>query len=139
MSAAFPLRTNLEFEAGTFFDGNRLAFAFKPTWNQSRYLELSAGYELNRIRLPGQRLDAQIISMRIQAALNIHLSANALIQYSNVTDQIGINTRVRYNFREGHDLYLVYNDTRTERPSQDSILLDSERTLMVKYIYTLLR
>lgn len=139
MSAAFPLRTNLEFEAGTFFDGNRLAFAFKPTWNQSRYLELSAGYELNRIRLPGQGLDAQIISMRIQAALNIHLSANALIQYSNVTEQIGLNTRIRYNFREGHDLYLVYNDTRTESPGQDSILPDSERTLMVKYIYTLLR
>ncbi len=139
MSAAFPLRTNLEFEAGTFFDGNRLAFAFKPTWNQSRYLELSAGYDLNRIRLPGQSLDAQIISMRIQAALNIHLSVNALIQYSNVRDQIGINTRIRYNFREGHDLYVVYNDTRTESPGQGSTLLDSERTLMVKYSYTLLR
>ena len=35
--------------AGSFFDGTRVGLALNPAWNQSKYLELQGGYEVNRL------------------------------------------------------------------------------------------
>jgi hypothetical protein len=34
----------------------------------------------------------------------------ALVQLNSVDDRLGVNLRLRYNFREGGDLWLVYDE-----------------------------
>ena len=66
------------------------------------------------------------------------LSVSAFIQH-NSADHITVgNLRIRYNPKEGNDLYIVFNETwnsdiHREIPS----LLDTEnRTILFKYTYT---
>jgi hypothetical protein len=67
--------------------------------------------------------------------LSTKTSALAFIQYNETDDVVIANLRFRLNPSEGHDLYLVYNETlNTDRkrkfPFPPS---SSDRTILLKY------
>ena len=70
--------------------------------------------------------------------LSTKFSATAFIQYNSAIDAVIANIRLRYNPREGIDLYLVYNEgLNTNRYRQDpTVPFTSNRTVMLKYTYT---
>ncbi len=126
--------------AGTFYDGWRVSVGLEPVWNLNRFLELSGAYEFNRVRFADrdQQLDANILRIRARASMNTQLSANVFAQYNSGADAVILNLRIRYNFREGNDLYIVYNEgLNTDRLTQSPIPPRSEsRTFLVKYAHT---
>jgi hypothetical protein len=138
------LRGGLSVRAGSFYDGWRAGFGGGPTLSLSRHFEIGAGYELNAIRFPDrdEELNAHLVSFKVQGALDIHFSAAALLQYNSTVDQVNANVRFRYHFREGSDLWLVFNDAvNTERDVLDRPRLpfSQGRNLMLKYPYTFIR
>ncbi len=143
-SLARRVRPSWTMTAGSFYDGWRASLQLEPAWNPSRYLELGAQYLLNVVRFPDRQesLDAHLASLRIQTALDNHLSLNTFVQYNSTTDDLSVNARLRYNFREGRDLWLVYNETLdTERAApltQPQPPFTQNRTMVVKYTHTLI-
>ncbi len=133
-------RTDFNWSFGGFFDGWRLECGVKPTWNVSRHLEMISEYEVNVVRFPerSQGFNAHVARLRTRAALNTHLSLNAFVQYNSANDRFSTNIRFRYNFREGSDLWLVYNENlNTDR--EDKVprkLLTRGRTVLLKYTNT---
>ncbi|RKU20925.1 hypothetical protein C6503_05435 [Candidatus Poribacteria bacterium] len=133
-------RTDFDGSFGGFYDGWRLECSVKPTWNVSRHLEMISEYEVNVIRFPerNQGFNAHVVRLRTRAALNTHISLNAFVQYNSANDRFSTNMRFRYNFREGNDLWLVYNENlNTDR--EDKIprkLLTRGRTVLLKYTNT---
>ncbi|MFQ6083405.1 MAG: DUF5916 domain-containing protein [Candidatus Aminicenantia bacterium] len=134
----FNINTTLD--AGSFYDGSRVSFDVTPRWNISSSLELSGTYQFNRVSFPArdQQFIAHIARLRVLAMLNTKFSATAFIQYNSATDAVIANIRLRYNPREGNDLYLVYNEgLNTNRYREDPALpFTSSRTVMLKYTYT---
>ena len=133
-------RTDFDWAFGEFFDGWRLDFGVKSTWNVSRHLEMTSKYELNVVRFPkrDQGFNAHVVRLRTRAALNTQVSLNAFVQYNSASDRFSTNMRFRYNFREGNDLWLVYNENLNtyrddEIPRQ---LLTRGRTVLLKYTNT---
>ena len=133
-------RAGLDWGVAQFYDGRRLDLGVDWTWNASRFLELSGEYEVNVIRFPDrdQGFDAHVLRLRTQAALNTRVSAQAFVQYNNIADAVAANVRFRYNFREGNDLWIVYNQgLNTNRHRYDPVLpLTDSRTILVKYTHT---
>jgi hypothetical protein len=123
-----------------FYDGWRANVGVSPLWNASRFLELSAGYQVDVVRLPdrGEGFDAHLMRLRSRVSFNTKFSVNAFVQFSNVADYGAANVRFRYNFREGNDLWLVYNHgINLDRQRTDPALpLTNDRTVMVKYTHT---
>ena len=66
------------------------------------------------------------------------MSAQAFIQYNNVADAVAANVRFRYNFREGNDLWIVYNEgLNTNRHREMPFLpVTDTRTILLKYTHT---
>jgi hypothetical protein len=129
--------------AGSFYDGSRVGVSLGPTWNPNKYLELAGNYEVNRLDFSerGQRATAHLVRLKAQIALNTRVSLNLLTQYDNVGDHARVNARFRYNFAEGTDLWLVFDEGMyTERDVLDQPRLprSSGRTLLVKYTRTLI-
>ncbi|MDX1388736.1 MAG: DUF5916 domain-containing protein, partial [Acidobacteriota bacterium] len=112
LSRSGLFRGDMNISAGEFYDGTRLGLSVNPAWNASRYLELSGGYEVNRLAFDGRGLDetTHLGRLRAQIALNVHLSLAALVQYNSLDQQTSVNARFRYHFREGTDLWIVYNE-----------------------------
>ncbi len=134
------LSFNTNFEAGAFYDGWRVNFTLAPTWNVSRNLELGADYQIAWATFPDLDQDfiVHVPRVKIQVALDTKVSANAFLQYNTSADLITPNVRIRYNFREGNDLWLVYNEgLNTDRGVANPRLpLTDTRTVILKYTYT---
>jgi hypothetical protein len=133
------LRTSMSLGYGDFYDGKQLTAFVAPTATISPNLELSAEYQVNRIRFPSrsQSLDADIARVRAQVALNTKLSANGFLQYNRAADAIVSNVRVRLHLNEGRDLFIVYNDhlnTERERVTPE-LPFSQERAILVKFMY----
>jgi hypothetical protein len=129
--------------AGSFYDGTRLGAALNPVWNASRYLELGAGYEVNRLDFSDrdQATTVHLGRLNVQVALNTHISASTFLQYNGSDDLTSMNLRFRYHFREGTDLWVVYNEgLNTERNNglDPRLPLSAGRSLMVKYTHSLI-
>ncbi|MDX1578078.1 MAG: DUF5916 domain-containing protein [Gemmatimonadota bacterium] len=127
--------------AGSFFDGTRLALASDPSWNVSRHLELGSGYEVNRIeRDDGPSTTTHLARLRIQLALDTRISLSTFLQYNSTVDLTSVNARFRYHFREGTDLWLVYDEginTVRDLPGVPRMPGSAFRSLQLKYTHTL--
>ena len=134
------LRTNAAFEVGSFYDGWYVQLTCEPTWNVSRFLELSAQYQFNRVRFQDrdQEFDVHLGRVRAQIGLNTKVSLNAFIQFNTSGDIVATNVRFRYNFRENNDLWIVYNEGfNMDRNRKIPILAQTDfRAVVVKYTYT---
>jgi hypothetical protein len=143
MPAGRRLRTDVDFRAGTYFDGQRQQAILSPTWNVNKHLELGAGYQMTRLRFPvrDEKADIHLMQFRIRTALDVRASANAFIQYNSTTDRLDVNVRLRYNVKEGTDVWIVYNEgldtdrapTRAGLPPDP---LSTSRAVIVKYTHT---
>ena len=125
--------------AGTFYNGRRVSGRFRPRVILSKHVEVHPGFEVNRFELPDEALTTQLVQLKIDFALNTHLSLSTLTQYNSTIDQTSINARVRYHFREGTDLWVVYNEgLNFERTNglDPRLPLSAGRTMMVKYTHT---
>lgn len=135
-----PIYTNAALDVGSFYDGWRTSLGLTPRWNIFSNLELSGTYQFNRVTFPDrdQQFTAHIARLRALYMLSTKFSATVFIQYNSAIDAVIANIRLRYNPREGIDLYLVYNEgLNTNRHRQDPTPpFTSNRTVMLKYTYT---
>jgi hypothetical protein len=130
----------ITFDAGTFYDGWRVSIGIMPQWNIISDLELSGFFQYNQVKFPErhQEFAAHIARLRLLATLSTKFSSSAFIQYNGAADAIIGNIRIRYNPKEGTDVYLVYNQgINTNRQREIPILPSvSDRTLLLKINYT---
>jgi hypothetical protein len=134
------LRGTLSAEGGRFYDGHRIGFAAAPIWSASRHLELSGIYQGSRItfaeRPAGEeQVLVQVARVRARVMFSGAFSTAFFVQYTSAADLVTMNARLRYNRREGQDLYLVFNDgLNTERAAfEPGLPLSAGRTLLLKY------
>ena len=125
---------------GEFYDGSFFSVALGSTLRPGSRLELSGTVELTRGRFPSGRpsLDSRILRTRAFYMFSSKFSASVLAQHSAVDDALSFNTRLRYNPREGVDVWLVYDgvsvDNATASPSTSSSV--DGRSVMLKFCYT---
>ncbi|HYO74012.1 MAG TPA: DUF5916 domain-containing protein [Archangium sp.] len=141
MASRYRLRTSVGVETGGLYDGQSTSLRLSPSWNASRHVNVGAEYELNLFRAPerGQSLDTHLFRLRLQLALDSHLSLSTLLQYSSVARRASVNARLRYHLREGNDVWLVYDERVLTGPTGEGLeqgLRASNRALLVKYTHT---
>ena len=101
-----------QFSYGKFYNGTRFSYQGNTQFRIQPKLIMSLLLDYNQIRLPDAYPSADIIlvSPKVELTLNKKLFWSTLIQYSNQSDNLGINSRLQWRFAPLSDLYLVYND-----------------------------
>jgi len=127
-------------EIGQYYDGNRFSINLQPTWNISSHLELGGTYNFDYVKFKtrDQVFQNHIIGLKALFMFDTRLSVNTFIQYNTAVNEIVSNFRLRFNPREGNDLYLVFNEGRNTNLTRETPELPvySARTVMIKYTYT---
>ena len=135
-----PLYLMFMTELGQFFDGNRISFRLQPTWNMSKHFELGGTYNFDHVNISKRDVSMtnHIAGIKALYMLNTRFSVNAFIQYNTLFHGIITNLRLRYNPKEGNDLYLVFNEDRNTDLYREMPILPvyGSRVVMVKYTYT---
>ena len=119
-----------------FYDGNRITVAPGVSWIFNKHLTAQALYEVNHITFPKDFSDngdalylSHLVSLNLSVFFSSKLSVKLLSQYDNLSNSLGSNLRLRYNPREGTDLYIVYNsgmNTQLKRLDPHLPLIDNQ-------------
>lgn len=131
-------------EGGGYYGGYRVGGTLNLSWTPGPRVALGLQNVLNRIDLPGGREDVLITRLRFGTAWSRTLTADAFIQYNSSARVLTPNVRIRYNPREGSDLFLVYNeavntDLLPGDPGLPPLPRSGFRSFQVKYTYTFVR
>jgi len=108
-SSARPLELDLGFGLGEFFSGHRTQAMADVIWRASRFFSLRLGGTYNDVNLKEGDFETVVGSLGIRITPNKRLSWDSIVQYDNISDQIGVNSRIRYIVKPGSDIYLVVN------------------------------
>jgi hypothetical protein len=104
------VKTKVNF--GGFFNGNKfsinneLNFRVQPYFNTS----LKINYDSIELPEPYPSKDIWLISPKFQFTFNKKTFWTTYVQYTNQSENLGINSRLQWRFAPLSDLYLVYND-----------------------------
>ncbi len=126
----------LRLTSGEFYDGehNNINVGFR--WNQSRYFLLNLNYDWNDIRLPQGDFTTRLVSLNTQVAFSSQLFWVSLLQYDNVSEELGINTRLQWVPRAGQEGFIVLNYNLQDK-DKDNRFHSAAADISIKFKYTL--
>ncbi len=105
---------NVLFETGSFYNGDRTAITFnRSRINVSPQLSVEPSLSINWIELPTGSFTTTLIGSRVTYTMTPLLFASALVQYNSSTQTVSANARLRWEYRPGSELFIVYNEERT--------------------------
>lgn len=120
-----PIAFNLDYSYGGFFgghlhsvEGNLELRLSKHFFGQVEYIEnradLPASYE---ICAPGQCEGSgdfvqRLVRMRAQFIFTPDLSWDTFVQYDNLSDSVGWNSRLRWILQPGNELVIIWNESQ---------------------------
>lgn len=107
-----PIRTLIQMDAGTFYDGKKFTANLESIWDVSAGFELAGTYRFDWVDFNkrDQGFKNHIFGMKALYMINTKLSAKLFLQYNSAIDVMITNFRFRYNPKEGNDLYIVFNE-----------------------------
>ena len=100
---------NLYIAGGEFYNGTHKLVQGNTTWRPNRNFSLIFTFNENRIKLPGGNFIIRVFGINSQYALSSTLSWSNLIQYDNITENMGFNSRLHWIPRAGQQAFLVLN------------------------------
>lgn len=120
---------------GDFYNGDRTNLNGSLSWNQSRYFTLSVNYDWNDIQLPQGDFITRLSSLSSQVAFSSTLYWISLLQYDNVSEEMGINTRLHWIPRAGQEGFIVLNYNMQDK-DKDNSFESAYSDLSLKFRYT---
>jgi hypothetical protein len=127
---------NLNAEVGWsgYYGGNRTEITLGGEWNITPQLLVGAEYQWNDIEVQDQRAITRQVSLIADIYFTPDVSLTNFIQYDNISDTVGINSRLRWIFQPGNDLFLVLNHN-VESEDLDLTLIQTQ--FIAKFGWTL--
>jgi hypothetical protein len=126
---------NLNYRIGPFFGGDRVQTGIGVSWRPARRFFASLGYETNDIHLPEGNFITRLAQYRAEVVFSPKLSWVTLIQYDNVSEVVGLNSRIHWVPQPGREAFLVINHN-VQDLDRDNNLESIGSDISIKYSYT---
>lgn len=130
------LSGGLGISTGDFYDGKRDQIEIDFTWRPSGRLRTEVSYEINEVRLPAGEFTTRLSQLRTDVAFSSTLSWSTLIQYDNVSELLGVNSRVHWIPEAGREAFLVL-DHSLQDFDRDNRFESYAAEAALKFTYTL--
>ncbi len=126
---------SFNYRSGDFYNGKRVNYKSSLSWNQSRYFRMTASYDWNDIKLPQGDFILRLSSLDTQVAFSSTLYWITLAQYDNISEQIGVNTRLHWIPRAGQEAFIVLNYNMQD-VDRDNTFNTAFSDISIKFRYT---
>jgi hypothetical protein len=119
---------------GTDFNGDRWEFMGGLTWRPTKHFAVLAEYNYNDFDLPYGKFETRLMSLNTDVVFSDTLSWRTIIQYDNISRDLGIHSRLHFLPEAGRDLYLVINHNFLH---SDDDYRSTRSDIVVKLNYTI--
>ncbi|MDA1245466.1 MAG: carbohydrate binding family 9 domain-containing protein [Proteobacteria bacterium] len=126
---------SFSYKTGDFYNGSRENVNASFTWNQSRYFTATIRSDWNDIVLPQGSFITRLTSANSQIAFSPTLYWISLVQYDNLSEEIGINTRLQWIPKAGQEAFIVLNHNMQDW-DRDNTFHSARSDLSIKFRYT---
>ncbi len=126
---------DLTYRWGEFFGGTRRNIGGELTWVQSRHFGLSLSYDWNDIDLPQGDFITRLMRLTTEVNFSSTLYWINLIQYDNVSEVLGANSRLRWIPVAGQEGLIVLNHSLQDR-DRNNVFRSELNDVNVKLSYT---
>jgi hypothetical protein len=99
----------LEVEAGDFFDGKRIDTSIGANWRPNEHLNIELEAVWSDVDLPAGEFTTRLYQARINYAINARWAWLNFLQYDNLSEEMGINSRLRWIPQAGREAFFVIN------------------------------
>jgi hypothetical protein len=104
---------NLTLEHGTFYNGDRTTVSgSQGRISLTNALSIEPTYSMNKVDLVEGRFTTHLAGSRVTYTVTPLMFVSALLQYNTATNSLSTNARIRWEYRPGSELFVVYNDER---------------------------
>lgn len=110
-SQARTLRFEWELDIGEFWTGDRWDIRGEVEWRVSSNLFLGFELEQNNINLNEGKFITRLARGRVNIFFTPDISWLSFVQFDNISDTLGINSRFRWILEPGNEIFLVINQT----------------------------
>lgn len=121
---------------GEYFDGTRVQESADILLRPNRHLALGLQYTQNAIELPYGNFNTRLFGLQSRIAFTNTLSWSTLLQYDNVSEAMGINSRLHWIPEAGKQVFVVLNYGLSD-PDRDNRFDSVNADLSMKVNYTL--
>lgn len=106
-----PLSGRVLVSYGEFYSGRRFETDVRFIWRPSRRYQFEADWIQADVRLPPEIGDftSRVLRWRALITFSTRVFWDTVAQYDNITDSVGINSRLRWELEPGNELFLVFN------------------------------
>ena len=103
----------LSLEHGPFYGGDRTAFRYRGARVKlNARLALEPGVSVNLVSLPYGDFTTKLLTSRVTYTITPRMFLNGLVQYNSSNSSFTTNARLRWEYRPGSELFVVYNEGR---------------------------
>ena len=103
----------LAFTAGSFWSGGIRTLEYRQgRINVSNQFSVEPTISFNAIDLPEGEFTTTLAGARFNFAFNTRMFFSGLVQYNSSNDRWGNNFRLRWEYRPGSELFVVYTEER---------------------------
>ena len=98
---------------GSFYDGTVSELSWKSRLEFSPQFYAEPTVTVSRVDVPWGRGCSNLVSSRLTYTLTPRMFVSVLVQYQSRTDSVSTNARLRWEYKPGSELFVVYSDGRT--------------------------
>jgi hypothetical protein len=114
----FWFTTNTSLEYGTYYQGHKTsAIVTTGAISWPPHVIVEPSYTLHHIVLPQGTLNQNLLGPRITYGFTPQAFLSALIQYNTATNTTSSNVRLRWEYRPGSELFIVWNEQHARAAS----------------------
>lgn len=121
--------------SGDFFGGGRTNVVGNVAWRPTKHFTFRLAYDWNDISLPQGDFVTRLSQLTTEVSFNSDLSWTNLVQYDNVSEEVGLNSRLHWVLQDGREAYLVLNHNLQDY-DRDNSFDESLSDLSLKVNYT---
>lgn len=129
------LSGSLNIQMGEYYNGDRVQLGFTSTWRPTRQYELGLNFSENSIKLPDGDFKVRLTSVNANVAFNSHWSWSNFLQYDNVSENMGFNSRLNWVPASGQQAFLVFN-YGAQDIDKDNNFTSTNSDVSMKFSYT---
>jgi len=120
---------------GEYYDGTHLSYNINASWKPNRHFQTSINYTQDDIDLPYGDFVVRLMSLNADIIFSSNWSWSNLVQYDNVSEILGFNSRLNWTPQAGRDVFIVFNYGMQDRDKNNHFESTSSN-LSLKFNYT---
>ena len=113
---------------GSFFNGHRHDFEFAFGYKINTPVFVGLEYELSKVFLPQGDFETQIYRVNANIFFGPDITLTNFVQYDNVSEEIGWQSRFRWILKPGNEILFVWNSNSIKRPEEDRFTVQESFT-----------